>query len=182
MPEYSVAASVSLTITSSPNELGEIGVAVTTSLTVSPSASISWLETADTDYGSNPSSSVMYMFYPWDVPTLEILLGRPEFGDIVELNPQIQLLHARDGSRWSYKDTPVRKILHYDFVNLTRRKIMEIQNFFQQSKGQTIRMIDYEGVAWKGTVGSSPVPFNTSGSGTISEVGTFSFAFEGEEL
>jgi hypothetical protein len=68
-----------------------------------------------------------------------------------------------DGSFWSYKANPARRVLSLSFRNMNRNKIQSADAFFLTSAGQYVDYTDHTGRVWSGKVVNDPKEFTHEG-------------------
>lgn len=125
--------------------------------------------------------------YPWSAPTLTVDLRNPEFSDKVEVNTHLKILTMMDGSERTRKTTPATVLLQLKFIELTRRKAIELRDFLVASLGTKVKYFDYLGNQWSGFITTDLDTLTTYARGLGStelrkESVTITLDFEGVKL
>ncbi len=123
---------------------------------------------------------------PYDSPLYFITIKNPELFDNLILNTRVTFIKAMDGSTYGFKKTPALKKHVLRFINLSRRKGLEIINFLNQSKaGPDWKYIDKDGTIWRGLILDTVNNLTTYGIGRSgynterAEAGEITINFQG---
>lgn len=120
---------------------------------------------------------------PWSAPATVTLLPNPILEDTEGLDVAINLRQAMDGTPYTYVQSSDRKVITYEFEDVGRGKLLEVQEFVRLYAGQEIKITDYRGDVWRATI-DSPIEFVTNSKSTPKgsvrqESGLFSLTFTG---
>lgn len=181
-----------LTFAEDTVEFGESGSAVlvvtaeaTDGITFQEAAAHLPIEGCETDFVPTPSipadpNTILYVYLqgPWATLAYTIRLTRPDYGDVRRNRLQIVVHRTRGGGRRVYKRTPSFKSLVMRFQGMSRKKLLELENFLENTAGEDIKFIDHNGHVWKGNLLNSPVDLSTEGRSQ----GEAMLEFEGEVI
>ena len=83
-----------------------------------------------------------------------ITLKIPEIGDSDKIEVDRVQAQTRGGDLIIFRDPewPITEILKYKITNMIRHQADELLNFFQDSIGSLITLVDYQGVSWQGVI------------------------------
>lgn len=103
---------------------------------------------------------------PYEAVTLSIELKDPELGDGQNLDIKTNFKKAMSGHIYSTIKTPGTTILNWTFVNLSRNKTIELEDFLIFAAGKNIDIVDHDSTHWKCKLLSPLNEFVTTGRGT----------------
>lgn len=124
---------------------------------------------------------------PYSLPVVTTLLPNPDNGDEEAVDPSVSFRRTMNGTRYSYvKSSDVRR-LTYNFSNVGRGKLIEMQEFYKAHAADEIRLTDHRGDTWRLRFVDSEVSFSTErrsfDAGSVrKESGDFTLTFVGTKL
>lgn len=178
-----VSASDDVVFSDVAAEIVEISRSITDDIVFTEVPAFYPLEGCETDFVPSPtipsdSETILYiyLFGPWATMAYQIRLRRPDFGDIRRGKQRVTVHRTRGGGRRVFKRTPTYRSLVMRFSGMTRKKLLELENFLDNTAGEDIRLIDYNGHTWKGNILTDPTDLTAEGQ----DQGEILFEFEGE--
>lgn len=117
--------------------------------------------------------------WPYSGPTLTVDMRNPLFNNVEQLEFRRINRRVRGGTLQIYRDDiwPEAERLIYKFNYLTEAKIDEYMHFLDQSLGQEVGLLDFEGRQWRGII-LTPAALTKDENGRGCKYST-SFEFEG---
>ena len=103
------------------------------------------------------------MSYPARNPSSSIVLRNPVLGNSDQFDVKTRFRKSMSNTLRSYKSTPEMHTLLMQFVDLDKDKIDELLDFFKQSGGNEIKLLDHRGVTWRGYISNQPFEAATVG-------------------
>jgi len=162
-----------------------ITVEATDGITFQEAAAHLPIEGCETDFVPSPTipadpDTILYVYLqgPWATLAYTIRLTRPDYGDVRRNRLQVVVHRTRGGGRRVYKRTPSFKSLIMRFQGMSRKKLLELENFLEGTAGEDIKFIDHNGHVWKGNLLTSPADLSTEGRSQ----GEATLEFEGEVI
>jgi len=124
------------------------------------------------------SDALLTLSYPFVSPTVTVVLRNPEFNNKDSLNFNRINRTTRGGTLVVYADPswPKTQKLNVELRSLGSLQADTLLDFFDQSLGKEIRLLDHEGRQWRGIITNPDSPVANPGRGDYSA----SFEFEGE--
>lgn len=124
---------------------------------------------------------------PFNAPTTISLLPNPQLGDEEALDTELVYDESVSGNPHTYVQRSGNRKLTYEFANIGRGKMLEIQEFIHAYGGEQIRLTDHKGGIWRVVLATTNVGFITdkktlSSGGPRSEAGSFRLEFIGERV
>ena len=124
---------------------------------------------------------------PFTTPTLSIVLPSAEFGDSETLGTRTEFRSSMSGQLYSYIATPMLHTVNLTINGLSKDKREELITFLNTAAAQDTRLIDNEGVNWKGKIITDPFEFTVDGRGNCitdspNENTSIQLVFEGTRL
>lgn len=117
---------------------------------------------------------------------LQLELRDPEWRDseVVSLNTRFSTM--MNGDIRSRRTTPTTTRLVMSFMDVTRRKALEVRAFISATAGTKVRLNDFRGQSWMGFILTEPFQITTDGRGQgvdpRKESNAFQLDFEGIRL
>lgn len=102
---------------------------------------------------------------PFSNVQYSIALKNPELFDNVLLSVRSTYYKSMDGDTYGYKKTPALKKHMLRYINLSRRKALELVQFVKDSAGLEVKYIDKDGDVWKGHILNNPAEVTTDARG-----------------
>jgi hypothetical protein len=123
---------------------------------------------------------------PFSAPTSITLLPNPIFGNAEGIDSETSYDEAIDGNPHTYVKRSGNMKLAFQFANIGRGKLLEVQELLQAYVGEQIRLIDHNGDVWR-VVAISPVSLTIDGlainsGGPRKESGSFTLEFIGAKV
>ncbi len=117
--------------------------------------------------------------YPTVAPTHSVTIRAPEYGDNHRLNFDRINRESRGGSLQIFSDPtwPKQEILELQFTVLKESEAQAVIDFFYDTLGQEVKLVDWYGRTWHGFVTNPESPIVRSRRGVVD----LSFEFEGEQ-
>lgn len=130
---------------------------------------------------------MIFLMHPFASMTTTVQLKDPEFQDVQAEDIRVDVKTTMSGGLRTRRFTPATTRLKYKFINVTRKKAIELYNFLIASQGQEIRLLDFNGISWRGHILTEPTSFTTTGRGLGSneprrEAVSLDLEFEGVPL
>lgn len=124
---------------------------------------------------------------PYAAPTTVTLLPNPVFSDSEGLDVTVDYKESMNGTRHSYVTNPGTTKLTYEFQNMGRGKMLEIQEFLIAYIGEEIRLRNFKDEVWKVFITSDPHTFahdqlSVASGGPRQESGNFTLEFTGVKI
>ncbi len=119
--------------------------------------------------------------------SLQVELKDPVFGDSTDTSVRVKVKTMMDGSLRTRRATPFTTKLVMRFVEVSRRKALEVKDFIIATQGQRITLIDWNTISWSGYLTTDPTDIITDGRGQGNteprkESNNFQLEFEGRLL
>ena len=96
---------------------------------------------------------------PYPLLQTTTILPSPEWGDSVTLLPETIIIHAMDGTVYTYnKPKSNRRRFQWQF-KLTRHKAIELKKFFQVYGTHQMKVTDHTNNSYIGTLQLNPLEF-----------------------
>ena len=100
---------------------------------------------------------------PYPAPQVTLIMPSPNWGDSVNVTATLQIIHAMDGTRYTYvRDRDGRKKLQWDF-QITRHKALELRAFIRVYYSLKVQIIDHNSDTWVGYLINNPFEYTGSG-------------------
>lgn len=124
---------------------------------------------------------------PYALPVVTTLLPNPDNGDEEAVDPSVNFRRTMNGTRYSYVKSSEARRLTYNFSNVGRGKLIEMQEFYKAHAADEIRLTDFRGDIWRVRFVESEVSFSTErrsfDAGSVrKESGDFTLTFVGEKI
>lgn len=137
--------------------------------------------------GFIPAPNVFRLEAPCEGPTAAILLPNPNVEDSEALEHQLNFNRSMNGTRHTYVKSSTDRKLIYEFSDIGRGKILEVQAFLKQFRGKRIRLTNFRGEIWKVFINQSGTEFQTNkrsfnSGGARKEAGSFTLEFIGQKI
>lgn len=99
-------------------------------------------------------SPTMTLTWPFVSPTLTVTIRSPEFGNRDQLEYQRIRRETIGGELTIFRDPkwPQSQILTMEVLNICGDDLEDLLDFFKQSLGDDVGLLDYEGRQWKGII------------------------------
>jgi hypothetical protein len=120
----------------------------------------------------------LMLTFPYESPTLTVVLRNPEFANKDALTFNRVNRATRGGTLVIYADTawPKTQKLTVEVTCLGESQVADLRNFFVQSLGREVGLLDHEGRQWRGLILDPDTPVANP---EIKDY-TVTFEFEGE--
>lgn len=115
---------------------------------------------------------------PHELPEVQIELPSPELGDTVNLEAELDIRNAMDGTLYSYVKNSETIHLAYD-IKLYYSKYQELREFIIKYSSKLIRLIDHRERVYKVNMINLPFSFATISK---NEFKTVRIEFEGVRI
>ena len=158
-------------------------LAVTTRIAITTQAVAEDQLTCDTSFVPSPAIQSDELVFrrtlfigPHEAPTRTLTLQSPKYSDRRSLDTRVVNLRTTHGQLAQFAKPFQRYQLELEFEGLSRRKVLEAEDFFGQMRGRQVRYIDHEARLWILTVVRQPVVLKPP---TIEGDGSFVIVLEG---
>jgi hypothetical protein len=123
-------------------------------------------------------SAILTLTYPYVTPTSTLVLRNPEFGNQTTLNYSRIFGETRGGTLIVFSDPiwPKIKTLSMQINALSEAQVQDLLDFFGDSLGQEIGLLDWENRQWRGIILTPDAEVTDNGECNK----TVSIQFEGE--
>ncbi len=123
-------------------------------------------------------TALLTLTYPYVTPTLTVVLRNPEFGNKDNLTFTRVNRQTRGGTLVVFADAfwPKVQLLHIEIRCLKSQQVEDLLNFFTQSLGKEVGLLDHENRQWHGIITDPDAAVSNPGRGDYS----VTFEFEGE--
>ena len=123
--------------------------------------------------------------YPAIVSITE--LPSPQFSDSRAIDASVNYRQALDATRYTYVKSSTGRKLLYEFTNMGRGKLAELQEFFKLYTGVRVLVEDHNSLKWSAIFDIDSITFSTVGRAANSggqrfEQGTVTLEFIGEPI
>ena len=121
---------------------------------------------------------------PYDSPTATTLIPNPIFQDSEQLADELLFRQSMNGANYTYIKSTTDRRISYTFEDVGRGKMLEVQAFLKQFRGQFIKLKNFRNETWKVFVEADTITFTTetlskNSGGSRQEAGTFTLTFVG---
>lgn len=129
---------------------------------------------------------MIVLMAPFGLETSVIQLRNPDFSDGKDRILKSTVKISMDGSLKTFRKTPTFTRFTWTFSELTRAKVIELENFVKAHIGQEIRVIDMDEQQWKMKFVNNVQEFSTPSRGLgateLKEAGTATLVLEGDMI
>lgn len=121
------------------------------------------------------------------IPFTITQLPNPSFEDGEGLDVEVDYKESMNGTQHSYISNPGTSILTYQFTDIGRGKLLEVQEFLIAFIGEKIRLRNFRDEVWEGYITSTNGLFTHDGlsvasGGPRQESGSFDLEFTGVKI